>query len=161
MAGRNTSPTVCADCGFLRNCIRWIQHRRREVRTRCKARTGGDGMNHGRGDRALPGRSDVAAQSVPGQPCPRRSSSTMARDIPRFPTADSRYDSFLLRATPSCLDTHNQPADRHTKPTIAACATGAIGTRTIKPRHPVELGLCNFASLERALTKPEPEGRGG
>jgi len=90
---------------------------------------------------------------------------------PRYTPISKRQDkpdaiAFLLKSHPELSDTQITKLIGTTKPTIAAVrdrthwnSATAVRDRThwnsanIKPRHPVELGLCTFAELERALSQ--------
>jgi hypothetical protein len=58
----------------------------------------------------------------------------------------------LLKSHPELSDTQITKLIGTTKPTIAAVRDRTHwNSPNIKPRHPVELGLCTFVELERAL----------
>jgi len=76
---------------------------------------------------------------------------------PRYTPISKRQDkpdaiSFLLKTHPELSDTQITKLIGTTKPTIAAVRDRTHwNSPNIKARHPVELGLCTFAELERAL----------
>src|SRR6201987_4193608 len=78
---------------------------------------------------------------------------------PRYTPIAKRQDkpdaiAFLLRSHPELSDTQISKLIGTTKPTIAAVRDRTHwNSPNIKPRHPVELGLCTFAELERALNQ--------
>jgi len=77
---------------------------------------------------------------------------------PRYTPISKRQDkpdaiAFLLKSHPELSDTQITKLIGTTKPTIAAVRDRTHwNSPNIKPRHPVELGLCTFAELERALS---------
>ena len=77
---------------------------------------------------------------------------------PRYTPIAKRQDkpdaiAFLLKSNPELSDTQITKLIGTTKPTIAAVRDRTHwNSPNIKPRHPVELGLCTFAELERALS---------
>jgi uncharacterized protein len=78
---------------------------------------------------------------------------------PRYTPIAKRQDkpdaiSFLLKSHPELSDAQITKLIGTTKPTIAAVRDRTHwNSPNIKPRHPVELGLCTFAELERALNQ--------
>src|SRR5215469_14793474 len=91
---------------------------------------------------------------------------------PRYTPIAKRQDkpdaiAFLLRNHPELSDTQISKLIGTTKPTIAAVRDRTHwNSPNIKPRHPVELGLCAYAELEQALNrahakKPAGEGAPG
>ena len=78
---------------------------------------------------------------------------------PRYTPIAKRQDkpdaiAFLLRNHPELSDTQISKLIGTTKPTIAAVRDRTHwNSPNIKPRHPVELGLCTFAELEEALSR--------
>ena len=77
---------------------------------------------------------------------------------PRYTPISKRQDkpdaiAFLLKSHPELSDTQITKLIGTTKPTIAAVRDRTHwNSPNIKARHPVELGLCTFAELERALS---------
>ena len=77
---------------------------------------------------------------------------------PRYTPIAKRQDkpdaiAFLLKTHPELSDTQITKLIGTTKPTIAAVRDRTHwNSPNIKARHPVELGLCTFAELERALS---------
>ena len=87
---------------------------------------------------------------------------------PRYTPISKRQDKpdaimYLLRSHPELSEGQISKLIGTTKPTIAAVRDRTHwNSPNIKPRHPVELGLCTFAELERALShvrarRPAPE----
>jgi uncharacterized protein len=78
---------------------------------------------------------------------------------PRYTPIAKRQDkpdaiSFLLRNHPELSDTQISKLIGTTKPTIAAVRDRTHwNSPNIKPRHPVELGLCTIAELDEALSR--------
>jgi uncharacterized protein len=78
---------------------------------------------------------------------------------PRYTPIAKRQDkpdaiAFLLRNHPELSDTQISKLIGTTKPTIAAVRDRTHwNSPNIKPRHPVELGLCTVAELEEALSR--------
>jgi hypothetical protein len=78
---------------------------------------------------------------------------------PRYTPVAKRQDkpdaiAFLLKSHPELSDGQISKLIGTTKPTIAAVRDRTHwNSPNIKPRHPVELGLCTFAELERALNQ--------
>jgi uncharacterized protein len=78
---------------------------------------------------------------------------------PRYTPIAKRQDkpdaiSFLLRNHPELSDTQISKLIGTTKPTIAAVRDRTHwNSPNIKPRHPVELGLCTIAELDDALSR--------
>ena len=78
---------------------------------------------------------------------------------PRYTPISKRQDkpdaiAFLLKSHPELSETQITKLIGTTKPTIAAVRDRTHwNSPNIKPRHPVELGLCTFAELERALSQ--------
>jgi uncharacterized protein len=78
---------------------------------------------------------------------------------PRYTPISKRQDkpdaiAFLLKAHPELSDTQITKLIGTTKPTIAAVRDRTHwNSANIKARHPVEIGLCTFAELERALNQ--------
>jgi uncharacterized protein len=76
---------------------------------------------------------------------------------PRYTPIAKRQDkpdaiAFLLRNHPELSETQIQKLIGTTKPTIAAVRDRTHwNSPNIKPRHPVELGLCTMAELDEAL----------
>jgi len=88
---------------------------------------------------------------------------------PRYTPIAKRQDkpdaiAFLLRSHPELSDTQISKLIGTTKPTIAAVRDRTHwNSPNIKPRHPVELGLCTYAELEQALNRThakKPAGEG-
>jgi uncharacterized protein len=88
---------------------------------------------------------------------------------PRYTPIAKRQDkpdaiAFLLRNQPELSDTQISKLIGTTKPTIAAVRDRTHwNSPNIKPRHPVELGLCTYAELEQALNRAhakKPAGEG-
>jgi uncharacterized protein len=88
---------------------------------------------------------------------------------PRYTPIAKRQDkpdaiAFLLRNHPELSDTQISKLIGTTKPTIAAVRDRTHwNSPNIKPRHPVELGLCTYAELEQALNRAhakKPAGEG-
>jgi len=77
---------------------------------------------------------------------------------PRYTPISKRQDkpdaiAFLLRSHPELTEAQISKLIGTTKPTIAAVRDRTHwNSPNIKARHPVELGLCTFAELERALS---------
>jgi uncharacterized protein len=92
---------------------------------------------------------------------------------PRYTPIAKRQDkpdaiAFLLRNYPELLDAQISKLIGTTKPTIAAVRDRTHwNSPNIKPRHPVELGLCTVAELDEALRRArarrpvEEQGLGG
>ena len=92
---------------------------------------------------------------------------------PRYTPIAKRQDkpdaiAFLLRNYPELLDAQISKLIGTTKPTIAAVRDRTHwNSPNIKPRHPVELGLCTVAELDEALQRVrarrpvEEQGLGG
>jgi uncharacterized protein len=78
---------------------------------------------------------------------------------PRYTPIAKRQDkpdaiAFLLRNHPELSDTQISKLIGTTKPTIAAVRDRTHwNSPNIKPRHPVELGLCTVAELDEALSR--------
>jgi uncharacterized protein len=78
---------------------------------------------------------------------------------PRYTPIAKRQDkpdaiAFLLRNYPELLDAQISKLIGTTKPTIAAVRDRTHwNSPNIKPRHPVELGLCTVAELDEALQR--------
>jgi hypothetical protein len=78
---------------------------------------------------------------------------------PRYTPIAKRQDkpdaiAFLLRNHPELSDTQICKLIGTTKPTIAAVRDRTHwNSPNIKPRHPVELGLCTVAELDAALSR--------
>jgi uncharacterized protein len=78
---------------------------------------------------------------------------------PRYTPIVKRQDkpdaiAFLLRSHPELSDAQISKLIGTTKPTIAAVRDRTHwNSPNIKPRHPVELGLCTIAELEEALSR--------
>jgi len=78
---------------------------------------------------------------------------------PRYTPIAKRQDkpdaiAFLLRNYPELLDAQISKLIGTTKPTIAAVRDRTHwNSPNIKPRHPVELGLCTMAELEEVLSR--------
>jgi hypothetical protein len=78
---------------------------------------------------------------------------------PRYTPISKRQDkpdaiSFLLKNHPELSDTNISKLIGTTKPTIEKVRDRTHwNAPNIKPRHPVELGLCTFEELERALNQ--------
>jgi uncharacterized protein len=78
---------------------------------------------------------------------------------PRYTPIAKRQDkpdaiAFLLKGHPELSDAQICKLIGTTKPTIAAVRDRTHWNSTnIKPRHPVELGLCTFAEFEAALSR--------
>jgi uncharacterized protein len=78
---------------------------------------------------------------------------------PRYTPIAKRQDkpdaiAFLLRNHPELSDTQISKLIGTTKPTIAAVRDRTHwNSPNIKPRHPVELGLCTIAELDEALSR--------
>ena len=78
---------------------------------------------------------------------------------PRYTPIAKRQDkpdaiAFLLKTYPELSEAQISKLIGTTKPTIAAVRDRTHwNSANIKPRHPVELGLCTFAELERALSQ--------
>ena len=78
---------------------------------------------------------------------------------PRYTPITKRQDkpdaiAFLLRNNPELSDTQISKLIGTTKPTIAAVRDRTHwNSPNIKPRHPVELGLCTMAELEEVLSR--------
>jgi hypothetical protein len=78
---------------------------------------------------------------------------------PRYTPIARRQDkpdaiAFLLKSHPELSDAQISKLIGTTKPTIAAVRDRTHwNSPNIKPRHPVELGLCTFAELEEALNR--------
>src|SRR6201997_3886744 len=76
---------------------------------------------------------------------------------PRYTPIAKRQDkpdaiAYLLKSHPELSEAQISKLIGTTKPTIAAVRDRTHwNSPNIKPRHPVELGLCTFAELERAL----------
>jgi len=88
---------------------------------------------------------------------------------PRYTPIAKRQDkpdaiAFLLRNHPELSDAQISKLIGTTKPTIAAVRDRTHwNSPNIKPRHPVELGLCAYAELEQALHRAhakKPAGEG-
>ncbi len=77
---------------------------------------------------------------------------------PRYTPLAKRQDkpdaiAFLLKSHPELSDGQISKLIGTTKPTIAAVRDRTHwNSPNIKPRHPVELGLCTFAELEQAVS---------
>jgi uncharacterized protein len=84
---------------------------------------------------------------------------------PRYTPIAKRQDkpdaiAFLLRNYPELLDTQISKLIGTTKPTIAAVRDRTHwNSPNIKPRHPVELGLCTVAELDEALQRARARRR--
>jgi hypothetical protein len=78
---------------------------------------------------------------------------------PRYTPIAKRQDkpdaiAFLLKSHPELSDAQISKLIGTTKPTIAAVRDRTHwNTTNIKPRHPVELGLCTFEELEEAVAR--------
>ena len=78
---------------------------------------------------------------------------------PRYTPISKRQDkpdaiAFLLKNHPELTDTNISKLIGTTKPTIAAVRDRTHwNSPNIKPRHPVELGLCTFDEFERLLAQ--------
>ena len=78
---------------------------------------------------------------------------------PRYTPIAKRQDkpdaiAFLLKSHPELSDGQISKLIGTTKPTIAAVRDRTHwNSPNIKPRHPVELGLCTFAELEEAVNR--------
>ena len=78
---------------------------------------------------------------------------------PRYTPIAKRQDkpdaiAFLLKGHPELSDAQISKLIGTTKPTIAAVRDRTHwNSPNIKPRHPVELGLCTFAEFEAALSR--------
>jgi hypothetical protein len=78
---------------------------------------------------------------------------------PRYTPIAKRQDkpdaiAFLLKSHPELSDGQISRLIGTTKPTIAAVRDRTHwNSANIKPRHPVELGLCTFAELEGAVNR--------
>jgi hypothetical protein len=78
---------------------------------------------------------------------------------PRYTPIAKRQDkpdaiAFLLKSHPELSDAQISKLIGTTKPTIAAVRDRTHwNTTNIKPRHPVELGLCTFEELEEAVSR--------
>ena len=78
---------------------------------------------------------------------------------PRYTPIAKRQDkpdaiAFLLKSHPELSDGQISRLIGTTKPTIAAVRDRTHwNSANIKPRHPVELGLCTFAELEEAVNR--------
>jgi uncharacterized protein len=78
---------------------------------------------------------------------------------PRYTPIAKRQDkpdaiAFLLRNNPELSETQISKLIGTTKPTIAAVRDRTHwNSPNIKPRHPVELGLCTVAEFEEALSR--------
>ena len=88
---------------------------------------------------------------------------------PRYTPIAKRQDkpdaiAFLLRSHPELSDVQISKLIGTTKPTIAAVRDRTHwNSPNIKPRHPVELGLCTYAELEQAINRAhakKPAGEG-
>jgi len=96
-------------------------------------------------------RLELAPQAAPVQ--------LVRRTGPRYTPIAKRQDkpdaiAFLLRSHPELSDTQISKLIGTTKPTIAAVRDRTHwNSPNIKPRHPVELGLCTFAEFEAALSR--------
>jgi hypothetical protein len=81
------------------------------------------------------------------------------RKGPRYTPISKRQDkpdaiAFLLKSHPELTDTSISKLIGTTKPTIAAVRDRTHwNAPNIKPRHPVEIGLCTFEEFERALAQ--------
>ncbi|MBV8335625.1 MAG: DUF1013 domain-containing protein [Alphaproteobacteria bacterium] len=84
---------------------------------------------------------------------------------PRYTPIAKRQDkpdaiAFLLRNYPELLDAQISKLIGTTKPTIAAVRDRTHwNSPNIKPRHPVELGLCTVAELDEALQRARARRR--
>jgi uncharacterized protein len=78
---------------------------------------------------------------------------------PRYTPIAKRQDkpdaiAFLLKSYPDLSDAQISKLIGTTKPTIAAVRDRTHwNSPNIKPRNPVELGLCTFAELEEAVSR--------
>jgi hypothetical protein len=78
---------------------------------------------------------------------------------PRYTPIAKRQDkpdaiAFLLKSHPELSDAQISKLIGTTKPTIAAVRDRTHwNSPNIKPRHPVEIGLCTFADFEAALSR--------
>src|SRR5215469_7195480 len=78
---------------------------------------------------------------------------------PRYTPIAKRQDKpdaimFLLKSYPELSDNQISKLVGTTKPTIAAVRDRTHwNSPNIKPRHPVELGLCTMAELDEALSR--------
>ena len=78
---------------------------------------------------------------------------------PRYTPIAKRQDkpdaiAFLLKSHPELSDAQISKLIGTTKPTIAAVRDRTHwNAPNIKPRHPVELGLCTFEELEEAVAR--------
>ena len=78
---------------------------------------------------------------------------------PRYTPIAKRQDkpdaiAYLLKSNPELSDAQISKLIGTTKPTIAAVRDRTHwNASNIKPRHPVELGLCTFEELEEAVTR--------
>ena len=78
---------------------------------------------------------------------------------PRYTPISKRQDkpdaiAYLLRNHPELSDAQISKMIGTTKPTIVAVRDRTHwNSSNIKPRHPVELGLCTFEELEEAITR--------
>ena len=78
---------------------------------------------------------------------------------PRYTPIAKRQDkpdaiAFLLKTYPELTEAQISKLIGTTKPTIAAIRDRTHwNSSNIKPRHPVELGLCTYEELEGALTR--------
>src|SRR5215813_1066737 len=93
----------------------------------------------------------LSAQAVPQQFVKNRG--------PRYTPIAKRQDKpdaimYLLRSHPELSEAQISKLIGTTKPTIAAVRDRTHwNSSNIKPRHPVELGLCTFEELEEAITR--------
>jgi uncharacterized protein len=93
----------------------------------------------------------LSAQAIPQQ--------MFRHKGPRYTPIAKRQDkpdaiAFLLRNHPELSDTQISKLIGTTKPTIAAVRDRTHwNSPNIKPRHPVELGLCTVAELDAALSR--------
>jgi uncharacterized protein len=78
---------------------------------------------------------------------------------PRYTPIAKRQDkpdaiAFLLKSYPELSEAQISKLIGTTKPTIVAVRDRTHwNSSNIKPRHPVELGLCTFEELEEAITR--------
>jgi uncharacterized protein len=93
----------------------------------------------------------LSAQALPPQ--------VVKHKGPRYTPISKRQDkpdaiAFLLKSHPELSEAQISKLIGTTKPTIAAVRDRTHwNSPNIKPRHPVEIGLCTFAELEQALSQ--------
>ncbi len=82
---------------------------------------------------------------------------------PRYTPIAKRQDkpdaiAFLLKSYPEMTEAQISKLIGTTKPTIAAVRDRTHwNSPNIKPRHPVELGLCTFEELEAVVARSRPK----